>query len=182
MNICTKWCVCVCKRSFWILTHFSSHLQLGKISLHFAALVPPKHTEHNKTRVRASALVLGSGLKMVPTRMDKITILSLSWEYLSDTFLFNICNPFALTHKSFFFFWVLLSLDSRNKGNKENKDMKGPETISWHKFHLQKNSSQEMKKKKKYQTDARQFMTKSSVHLKEDNVSKIEFCFIDWLL
>lgn len=29
-----------------------------------------------------------------------------------------------------------------------------------------------------YQTDIRQFMTKSTIHLKEDNVSKIEFYFI----
>lgn len=66
MNKGTKCCVCVSKMNFWILTHFSSHLQVGKISLHFAALIHPKHTEHNKTRVRASAPVPGSGLKVAP--------------------------------------------------------------------------------------------------------------------
>ena len=58
--------VCVYEMNFWILTHFSSYLQLGKINLYFAVLVHPKHIEHNKIRVRASAPVLGSGLKMAP--------------------------------------------------------------------------------------------------------------------
>lgn len=154
-------CVCVSKMNFWILTHFSSHLQLGKISLHFAALVPPKHTEQNKTRVRASAFVLGSGLKMVPTRMDKITILSLSWEYLNDTFLFNICRPFAPTHMSFFEFFYLWIQEI--KGNKENKDMKGPEMISWHKFHLQKNSSRKWKKKSIRQMQCSSWISQLSI-------------------
>lgn len=100
MNKGTKCCVCVSKMNFWILTHFSSHLPVGKISLHFAALIHPKHTEHNKTRVRASVPVLGSGLKMAPR---ELSILSLSSEYLNDNFLFNISRPFPQTHMSFFF-------------------------------------------------------------------------------
>lgn len=73
VNICRKWGVCKCmyKMNFWVLNFLSDGLQFGKTSLYFPALVHSKHTEHNKVTVRASAPVLGSGLKMIPSEWIK---------------------------------------------------------------------------------------------------------------
>lgn len=126
MSVCTKWI-----SGFWTI---SPKPPAGKISLYFSALVHWKHTEHNKTRGRDFCFCPWLWAENDSMKKDKITILVYlkvsEWSF----FLNQSKRPYC--PNSYVFFLVLLWLQEI-KGNKRDKDIEGPEMISWRKFYLQ---------------------------------------------